>query len=85
MLMPNEWCLRKIWIYKNEKSKLGHLVYEIASLCFKCLHDKFYKIKLKKLGYGLSLNETCMVMRFISHRTCTNHMPKFRVMRDILF
>ena len=26
-----------------------------------------------KLSYGLALNEVCMVMRCISHKTCINH------------
>ena len=63
----------------NEKSKLGHFVYEIALLCFKCLHYRFYESKLMKLGYGLALNEACIAMRCISHSICADHMPKFWV------
>ena len=42
-----KWIMLKIdlnlW---NEKSKLGHLFYEIAKLCFKFLQDRFYAINL---------------------------------------
>ena len=52
--MPVEWCFEidlKLW---NEKSKLGHLAYEIAMLCFKCVQSKFYWNNLMKPGYKLA-------------------------------
>ena len=64
----------------NEKFKLRDLVYEITLLCFKCLNDRYYGVKLMKPGYGLALNEACMAMRCISQRRCTCYMPRFQVM-----
>ena len=52
--MPAEWCFKidlKLW---NEKSKLGHLAFEIAMLCFKCVQSEFYWNDFMKPGYELA-------------------------------
>ena len=49
-----EWCFKtdlKLW---NEKSKLGHLAFEIAMLCFKCVQSEFYGNDFMKPGHELA-------------------------------
>ena len=85
ILMLVEWCFEtnlKLW---NEKSKLEHLAYEVAMLCFKCVQSKFYWNYLIKPCYDLTWIRLVWSwdISLISHWSCVSHMPSFWVMTII--
>ena len=52
--MPAKRYSKIDWKLWNKKSKLRHLAYEKAMLCFKSVQSKFYWNNIMKLGYELS-------------------------------